>query len=314
MNTLEDNQTYYDLLDLVPDASSQEIRDAYFQAKMAYRKDSVALYSLFSDDETQDFLRKIEEAFQILSHPERRRDYDRRHGFLGTGGIEEITASGLSSRGSSSYATSASTSGYASSTAGSTMKSSPPPSPTQPSSMASIVSIDRVPPMESSSNDSDILVPPSTEIREQFQSQPFSPASSGLHETPRTSHQTQISRPAPTYAPTAAYQNPQLTLQSADAALQRDIEQETEWKGLFLRSVRERRRVAMEELSEYTKISRNYLMAIEEENFSKLPAPVYLRGFLTQIAKYLKLPSDKVAQQYLSRYSQYHQQKQKEGR
>lgn len=282
MNTLEDTQTYYDLLDLVPDASSQEIRDAYFQAKMAYRKDSVALYSLFSEEETQDFLRKIEEAFQILSHPERRRDYDRRHGFLGSGGIEDITTP---------------RSLKSSPTLG--LSSGPPSSPSA-SSGASVVSIDRVPPMESSSNDSDILVPPTTEIREQIQSQP-SPAASALRETPMV-------RPA------AAYQNPQTTLQSADAALQRDIEQETEWKGVFLRSVRERRRVAMEELSEYTKISRNYLMAIEEENFSKLPAPVYLRGFITQIAKYLKLPSDKVAQQYLSRYSQYHSQKQKEGR
>lgn len=289
MNTLEDSQTYYDLLDLAPDASSQEIRDAYFQAKMAYRKDSVALYSLFSEEETQDFLRKIEEAFQILSHPERRRDYDRRHGFLGSGGMEELTGPGI---------------GYSSGI-------KPPPSPA-PTPIANVVSIDRVPPMESSSSDSDILVPPSTEIavdsrrglHEHSKPQP-SPAATALRETPLT-------RPTPPAG--ASYQNPQTTLQSADAALQRDIEQETEWKGLFLRSVRERRRVAMEELSEYTKISRNYLMAIEEENFSKLPAPVYLRGFITQIAKYLKLPSDKVAQQYLSRYSQYHQQKQKEGR
>lgn len=292
MNTLEDSQTYYDLLDLAPDASSQEIRDAYFQAKMAYRKDSVALYSLFSEEETQDFLRRIEEAFQILSHPERRRDYDRRHGFLGTGGItEELSGIGLShSRGIK-----------------------PPPSPNT-ASLASVVSIDRVPPMESTSNDSDILVPPSTEIavasrRTLNEPSQTSPAATALRETPLT-------RPL---AAGASYQNqqsqqPTTTLQSADAALQRDIEQETEWKGLFLRSVRERRRVAMEELSEYTKISRNYLMAIEEENFAKLPAPVYLRGFITQIAKYLKLPSDKVAQQYLSRYSQYHQQKQKEGR
>ncbi len=44
-------------------------------------------------------------------------------------------------------------------------------------------------------------------------------------------------------------------------------------------------------------------MAIEEENFPKLPAAVYLRGFLTQVSKYLKLPHSAVVQAYIARFN-----------
>ena len=61
-------------------------------------------------------------------------------------------------------------------------------------------------------------------------------------------------------------------------------------------------------MSAITKISKSYLMAIEEDNFAKLPAAVFLRGFVFQIARVLKLPADKVASAYIARY---HKQSQK---
>ena len=68
-----------------------------------------------------------------------------------------------------------------------------------------------------------------------------------------------------------------------------------------LRKVREARNVPVEEMSEFTKISKAYLIAIEEENYAKLPAAVYLRGFIIQISKYLRLPHEKVATAYMDR-------------
>jgi cytoskeletal protein RodZ len=88
------------------------------------------------------------------------------------------------------------------------------------------------------------------------------------------------------------------------AELQAAITQETEWRGNFLRKIREARRVSIEEMADSTKISRSYLVAIEEENFSRLPAPVYLRGFLLQYARYLRLPQEAAASAYLARYHQ----------
>src|SRR5205807_896961 len=91
---------------------------------------------------------------------------------------------------------------------------------------------------------------------------------------------------------------------SVDPNLAKDIAKETEWRGSFLRKIREAQRVSLEEMSGATKITKNYLLAIEEENFSRLPATVYIRGFVIQIAKVLKLPHDKVASAYLSRVLQ----------
>src|SRR5688572_15201843 len=77
-----ESRNYYDLLEVQPDASSTEIRSAYLRAKAAYKKDSVALYTLMSESETEGLLKQIEEAFVVLSSPERRREYDRKHGIL----------------------------------------------------------------------------------------------------------------------------------------------------------------------------------------------------------------------------------------
>ena len=79
---LGENLTYYDVLDLTPDASPQEVRDGYLRTKATYTKDSVALYTLIGSEEREEMLKQIEEAYVVLSNPEKRRDYDRYHGLL----------------------------------------------------------------------------------------------------------------------------------------------------------------------------------------------------------------------------------------
>ena len=71
-----------------------------------------------------------------------------------------------------------------------------------------------------------------------------------------------------------------------------------------MKKIRETKKISLEELSEFTKISRTYLKAIEDENYTKLPAAVYLRGFVTHMAKFLKIPADKAVPAYMARYHQ----------
>jgi transcriptional regulator with XRE-family HTH domain len=59
--------------------------------------------------------------------------------------------------------------------------------------------------------------------------------------------------------------------------------------GETLRRAREARGVTVEDAERATRISRRYLVALEEENFSILPAPVYARGFLRSYSGYLGL-------------------------
>jgi flagellar biosynthesis protein FlhG len=89
---------------------------------------------------------------------------------------------------------------------------------------------------------------------------------------------------------------------SLDRQITQNAELFLEWSGERLRQIRELRHLSIEEISQQTKISKTYLKAIECEDFKKLPAPVYVRGFVNQLAKSLKLPPDQVSKTYMKRF------------
>jgi flagellar biosynthesis protein FlhG len=83
--------------------------------------------------------------------------------------------------------------------------------------------------------------------------------------------------------------------------LVREIGPDTEFTGALLRKVRQSQGIELKEIAERTKISKSHLLAIEEEQFEALPAVVYVRGFVNEIAKYLKLDPPQVQRTYLRR-------------
>lgn len=191
--------SYYDILELTADATPQEIRSAYLRLKSSYSKDNVANYSVYTREETDQMLQKIEESYLILSNPERRKAYDLSH------------------------------QGHTSVTSHSSFRSNPVPTPV-------------VPVINNSQPDS-------------FFVHSDADSFTGEHE----------------------------------------------WSGTAIKRARESKRITIEDLSDYTRISKNYLIALEEEAYQKLPAVVYVRGFLQQISKRLKLPVDTVVQKYIER-------------
>ncbi len=86
-----------------------------------------------------------------------------------------------------------------------------------------------------------------------------------------------------------------------DTEFESEIENATEFSGEFLRKIREYKNVDLDRLSDMTKVSKLYLQAIEGENYDKLPASVYVRGFVFQYAKCLKLKTEVVANSYIAR-------------
>jgi cytoskeletal protein RodZ len=58
--------------------------------------------------------------------------------------------------------------------------------------------------------------------------------------------------------------------------------------------------MTIEGLAEATKIRRPYLQAIEDQDLDALPSRVYLRGFLTQIARVLRVDKVRLADGYLA--------------
>jgi len=68
--------------------------------------------------------------------------------------------------------------------------------------------------------------------------------------------------------------------------------------GHSLKVVRERRSLALTDVSARLRIRRPYLEAIEEGRFSELPGAVYVSGFLRQYAEFLGLDPDQVLKSY----------------
>jgi flagellar biosynthesis protein FlhG len=83
--------------------------------------------------------------------------------------------------------------------------------------------------------------------------------------------------------------------------LAREIGPDTEFTGALLRKVRESQGIELNEISSRTKIQRSHLVALEEETYDDLPAIVYVRGFVTELAKYLRLDPAQVQRTYLRR-------------
>jgi len=89
-----------------------------------------------------------------------------------------------------------------------------------------------------------------------------------------------------------------------DTDLEQEIESTNEFTGAFLKKIREYKNVDIKRMSEMTKVSKTYLLKIESEDFSSLPATAYVRGFVYQFAKCLKLNPNLVATSYIFRMKQ----------
>ncbi len=68
--------------------------------------------------------------------------------------------------------------------------------------------------------------------------------------------------------------------------------------GERFRKIRSDRRISLSEVSRATKIRVKYLEAIEEGAYDRLPAEVYVKGFLRSYAGYLGVPEDAILKLY----------------
>ena len=71
-------ESFYELLRVTPHSSVSEITSAYYAAKNAFSKDSLATYSLMPEESSAEILAQLETAYLTLTNPDRRREYDRK--------------------------------------------------------------------------------------------------------------------------------------------------------------------------------------------------------------------------------------------
>jgi hypothetical protein len=68
--------------------------------------------------------------------------------------------------------------------------------------------------------------------------------------------------------------------------------------GTYLSSAREALGLDLHDAAQQTRINVHYLKAMEEEDFSKLPGEVFIKGFLKNYGRFLKLPEAEVLKRY----------------
>lgn len=181
-------ESHHDLLEVERGATDEEVRRAYKRAKDIYAADALVGYSLFTPEELEHVRGRLDEAFDVLLDPSRRRPYE------------------LS------------------------------------------------------------VFPPSPE-----------------HEEPQRARESEHD-PLPPPP---------------------DITPDTDFTGAILRAVRHSKGIRLEDVAGRTKIGLNYLSAIENDDFGSLPAAVYVRGFVNELAKVLRLDATQVARTYVRRYRRY---------
>jgi len=74
--------------------------------------------------------------------------------------------------------------------------------------------------------------------------------------------------------------------------------------GALLRAVREARGMALQELADNTRISVRYLEAIEQDDHGALPSATFVRGYVREMAKQLRLDDPGLVDGYLRRMAE----------
>lgn len=84
-----------------------------------------------------------------------------------------------------------------------------------------------------------------------------------------------------------------------DEDMELEISEQSLFDGTFLKKVREYRQISLPKLSDHTRVGQAYLIAIEANDYPQLPAPVFVRGFILQIAKAIGLDPQAVSTSYM---------------
>ena len=100
----------------------------------------------------------------------------------------------------------------------------------------------------------------------------------------------------------AGFTKSRFSVYETNPSFENEISQLKEFDGETLKKIRLYKNISIEQMSKETRISRSYLIALEANDYENLPAPVFARGFVVQVARLLNLNDQLVAQTYMSKF------------
>lgn len=74
--------------------------------------------------------------------------------------------------------------------------------------------------------------------------------------------------------------------------------------GLYLKQLREERKISVAQVAQALKAKTETILELEANDFGKLPAPAYVKGYLRSYANFLGIESEPVLMEYNKKYPQ----------
>ena len=93
-----------------------------------------------------------------------------------------------------------------------------------------------------------------------------------------------------------------LSTYKLDENYEREVADFEDFSGPVLQKIRLYKNISVDKLSDATRISRTYLMAVETNDYKQLPAAVFVRGFIVQIARVIGINETKAAASYMKHF------------
>jgi curved DNA-binding protein CbpA len=301
------DRSWYEVLEIPRHASGEEIEAAYRRALRLIEGQTLGGYLMLDPDAQQSARHDVETAFRVLTDPQRRARFDRE---LDAGGEAEAEAGEADQEGHGRRKSGLSPA------AQDAPESEPDDAPTLP-----------VAPADSLTEEDRPLAEAST-LRPSGRQRPslvrfLSPVEDRRKLSPHAVTEPPAARRAPP-SPTArrvwVYGESNVEGVADRAHVKETSQPEGRWpsevdertlppegeiNGGVIRRLREARGITLADLADQTHIGTSYLRAIEEQELDDLPARVYLRGFLTQIGRVLKVDKNRLAEGYLTFVERY---------
>ena len=269
MARAEPEKSLYDVLDVRPDASTDDINAAYQRLCQLLEPDALATYAMMDEAQRASRGAELDAAYAILADPEQRRLYDRNlYGDSTPPHSSEPAAAGSGAasadgEGSARAAPAAAGSGAASADGEGAARATP------------------------AAGESGALSGDARAADAAANAARAEPTKRQAPAPPPETGPRQVGTPGP---------------RRLQPSAEIELPDDGDFTGDVFRRLRESANASVEDVAEITKISKRYIKALEAEDFGTLPAPPYVRGFVAQYARVLGLEPEAVAKSYMSLY------------
>ncbi len=288
-------QTYYELLEVRRGAPAEEVRTALRLALETYAPDSVALYALVDEGQSEALRARLQEAARVLLDPAARAGYDR---MLGLEPEPSLVQTALWTEDDEPEDETESLSA----------------GPYPRTEAAQLEPAGASPPLNGAQASLGLDTPQARWPLRGVGANGFARPPGLPSPTPRAPPPSEEGGKGPADKKLLRTQPPPLPkrpesppaglggpLGGADVLPRMpELPPDVEFNGELLRQVREARGLTLQQVAERTRIGRMHLERVEADRYADLPPSVYLRGILVSLARELKLDATRVSKTYLS--------------